>query len=434
MTRSLPTRHDPCTVKKRDLKNAAKVVTGDSLWGFQTDLVAPITVLALLLMRHQAGETMISAISSIEAGFVILPQILGNYLVGSVHRRKRLLVTWHLFAIIPFLFLMGVFARSSDSLPASTIRWGLLACFGGYYLFMGVIVAVWMDWMADLFHQGIRGSVFGTTLAFYSLLGACGSLLSGGLIERVARPEVFGWLYWSAGAVGAVSMMVFATVDDPTRDKPDRTLRLDTVTLFDRIGHSLRDREFRSYLIGRFFSMVGFSMLPFIAVYFRSEGGGGLSDGTIVAAGAALTLGSAGASFLLGRFGDKRGHRIGMLVGITVQVITLLVLLTGSGTVGCVLVYAGAGICRGSSMVSGYNMMFETCPHESRIAHITAGNFILAFAALAAPLGAGVVAERWDLRTLFVLSLGFSVVALVWFVFRVKDPRTYRAYPSVEEA
>ena len=44
-------------MKRRDFRDATKVATGDSLWGFQTDLVAPITVLAVLLMRHEVRGT-----------------------------------------------------------------------------------------------------------------------------------------------------------------------------------------------------------------------------------------------------------------------------------------------------------------------------------------------------------------------------------------
>jgi MFS family permease len=143
-----------------------------------------------------------------------------------------------------------------------------------------------------------------------------------------------------------------------------------------------------------------------------------------------MTLGYAVSSFVLGRWGDKRGHRVGMLVGVSCQVAALAVVLASSGTVSCVLVYAATGIARGASMVSGYNMMFETCPHDSRMAHITVGNLFLSAANIGSPLLAGLAASHLGLTPLFSVCLGFSVVAFLWFVLRVREPRTLPVYAA----
>ena len=415
---------------RRERANAARVVGGDAVWGFQASLVAPSTVLAVLLLRHGAGPAMVSSILALEAGATVLPQILGNYLVRSAHHRKRFLILWHLGAIIPFLFVMGVVAHLAARMSPAAVRWGLLAGYAGYNFAMGIIMAVWLDWIADVFREGIRGTLFGLTFAFANFAGAAASLLAGALIESGKLPSVYGWLYTAAGLMAAASMALFALVRDPTREKPDRPLRLDLGTLLRHFRRSLADANFRSYIAGRALATAGFSIVPFFAIHFTSARGGALSEGTVVASGAAMTAGAAVASLIVGRRGDRRGHRGGMLLGLGLQGLTVALLLTTGGPLGCILAYAGAGLARGSVGVSGFNLLYETCTHEGRFAHITLGNFILSFAAIGAPLAAGLAAGRWGLRPLFVVSLGLCLLALLWFVARVKEPRTLRSSDS----
>jgi MFS family permease len=246
------------------------------------------------------------------------------------------------------------------------------------------------------------------------------------LIGSGRDSSIYGWLYTAAGLIAASSMALFALVRDPTRDQPDRELRLDLGTLFRHFGSSLADANFRSYMAGRVLGTAGFSMVPFVAVYYTSAHGGALSEGTVVASGAAMTAGAAVASLLVGRYGDRRGHRGGMLLGLGLQGITVALLLTTGGPLSCVLAYAGTGLSRGSVSVSGFNLLYETCPHEGRFAHITLGTFILSFAAIGAPLAAGLVASQWGLRPLFAVSFGVCLAALLWFIVRVKEPRSLR--------
>ena len=227
-------------MKRQDRWNAVVFSIGDALWGFQAGLVAVVTVLALLLQRYGASGTMIGSISAIETGLVTLPQILGNYLVPSLHSRKRRIILWHLFVMIPFLFAMSTINYFSSDLHPVVVRWGLLLCFGGHYLSMGMIFSVWMDWCARLFSQQIRGRILGIAWGLFSLAGAVGALLSGWCIDTYANANVYGWLYLAAGCMAIFAMLVYTLTDDPTHREPDRILRLEIAQLFSRFRSSLR--------------------------------------------------------------------------------------------------------------------------------------------------------------------------------------------------
>jgi MFS family permease len=136
-----------------------------------------------------------------------------------------------------------------------------------------------------------------------------------------------------------------------------------------------------------------------------------------------MTLGFSLASLILGPLGDRCGHRIGIVAGISMQLVTLAVLLTLPGLGGCVLAYAGAGVCNACASVSGSNMIYETCPHEHRMAHISVGNLLIGTPMAFAAVLAGLVAEAWSLAAVFRICLAFSAAALVWCLLRVREPR-----------
>jgi len=404
--------------------NVAWTATGEGIWGFMANFITPATVLTVMLTRLGAGERMIASITAIETACIALPQVLGIYLFHSRRRRQTLAILWHLFPCIPFLFVSGAVAlMAGHQLADRTAAWLLLLSLAGYQLSIGVVVAAWLDWLAHLYDQSRRGTAFGITFATAALGSFGGSLLAGAVLGDEPTSRTFGWLYIAAGILAIVSICSFWRVRDIGADKAEDVPRPDLGGLLRHFAHSLGDRNFRAFLIGRMLSAFGFCILPFVAVYFTTAAGGSLADGTVVSCFAAYTVGSAGAHLLLGRLGDRYGHRLGVVLGATGQVVALALLLMVRGMGGCIAVYACAGFCASSAWLSHYNLLFETCPHDNRMAHITVGNLVMTPALIVAPLIAGWVARAWGLPTLFLASLLISVAALLWFGLRVREPR-----------
>ena len=69
-----------------------------------------------------------------------------------------------------------------------------------------------------------------------------------------------------------------------------------------------------------------------------------------------------------------------------------------------------------------YNLLFESCPHDSRFAHITIANLVMATTMLP-PLAAGMIVDVWGVPKLAAGSLILSGVALVWMFRKVREPR-----------
>jgi MFS family permease len=408
------------------IHNAITLMLSEGAWGFQAAMIAPVTFFAVLLAEFGAGKIMIGSIAAVESGGIMVSQILGLLWFHSIRHRKRNLVWWHVGAVIPFLFILALLVYVSPHFPPQWVArliWLLLAF---YMVSIGIVVAVWSEWIASLFATKIRGRVMGLSLCSYAVTGSVGALLAGHLLKDHPEPRVFAFCLFVAGLMALVSMWGYNHVRDPAQERPEQLAVVDFQVIVSKFRQSLRDSNFRYFLGARLLTVLGFSMVPLVAVYYCRPEGGGLNPGTLVSCGASITVGLAAGNLGLGYLGDRRGHRIGLLVGIVCQIVALSVLLILPGLWGCLIFYFFAGISNASGWVSHYNLLFETCPHDHLGAHITIGNLALGGVGLVAPFLAGMIAEGFGLRLLFSISLAISAGALFWLWVLVRDPRSRR--------
>ncbi len=412
-------------------RNIILNVSGEGLWGVQAGMISSVTVLTVLLQEFGAGKTMIGSISALESGAALGLQFFGLYLFISRRKRRQQVVWWHLFAIVPFIFMIGILVRLASHLSPLLVRWGVLIFYTGFLIAIGMVGAAFMDWISRLYTDGIRGAVLGLIMFSSGVAAMCGSILSGWLMKVLSSPAVFAWIFMGAGVIAALSMSAFWLIDDSKINQLDDMPRPSIRDIKRYIHASLKNRGFRTLLEERTLALLGFCMLPFIAVHYTSLAGGALLKGTVVSAGAMMSMAAALTNLLTGRLGDKHGHQKGLLIGVIAQVVTLLVLLFGRGVWSCLMAYTGAGIFLGTNTVSYYNVLFETCPHDNRFAHITVGNFIIGMVGMVAPILAGMIAARWNVQTLFTICLGFSVITLFWHFLFVRKPPRERPIPEI---
>jgi MFS family permease len=230
---------------------------------------------------------------------------------------------------------------------------------------IGITLGVWQDWLASVFPKEIRGRAMGISFFFSSAAGFAAALIAGKLINMFPGTKIYGILFIAAG----------------------------------------------------------FCILPFVAVYYMSDNGGGLTSGSIVSAGAAQTAGMALGNILLGKLGDKHGRRAGTIFGVVMQILALLMLIFSKGVVSCYAAYFVIGLSISASIISHTNMLFETCPHDNRLAHITVGSLMMSAGSIGFPLLSGFFAATWGLQRLFIVSLIVSLAAMLWFLVRLKEPR-----------
>jgi len=400
-------------------------VCGDTIWGFQMALVGSATVLTVLLRDHGASATMIGGISAIDTVGVLLPQLAGLFIFRSVRTRKHDLLIWHFIGILPFLFVIALLTAFAGRLGDTVLRWGVLLCYAGHMCGIGVNMGVWTDWIAHLFPVRVRGRVIGVTWFFAALAGMGAAILAGRLLTLHPGTAIYALLYLAAGTIATVSILVFTLISDhAVRDQTPET-RLRVRDMARHAFDSLRSVNFRAFILGRIIATAGFCIVPFITLYYLSPAGGGIAKGSVVAFAAAMSVGLAVGHLAAGVIGDHHGHRAGLLIAVAMQIVTLVILLSSRGPASCIAAYFACGCVMGMAAIAHSNILFETCPHESRVTHITAGNIIIGSAIAVMPLLAGKLAQMTSVRVLFVVSLALSVAAFVWFLVFVREPRTY---------
>ena len=404
-------------------RNTALNAAGEALFGFKGNLVASFTVLTVLLRDHGASEGMIGAVWSIETAGALLPQLLGLYVFHSYRQRRRRLIVWHVVVMLPILAVMAALTFASKGIDPAAYRWAMLGCHGYYWFMIGVVNAAWSDFIAGLFPVAIRGTAMGLAMCAASLAGAAGALTAGWLLRLYPGPQVFACLYAGAWVIGTASMCLWIPVDDRVLQQIPEPPAPSVPVLARHFAQSLSDANFRAFVVARILATLGFCVTPFIALRFMAPAGGGLARSTVVSCGAAMTLGFALASLFLGPLGDRYGHRLGVLLGIGAQIAALLLLLGVPSLAGCILAYGCAGVSNACGVVSSGNMTFETCPHGHRMAHISVSNLLIGTPMAFAAILAGLLAERASLALVFRLCLLISSAALLWCLFRVKEPR-----------
>jgi MFS family permease len=410
-------------MRDRAGRNIVFNAVGEGLWGLLSGLVASSTVLVVLLRQYGASTVMVGAVTAIEIASTLAPQLLGSLLFASRQGRQRRLVAWHFVAIIPFLLAISAIAFFAPRWQPGLVRWLVLVSFGCYMSGIGVVLAAWFDWLSGVFARTTRGRALGLGFGSSALLNLAGGLAAGRLLALQDRLPAFALLYLLASLAGTASILTFGLlIDDPESRRPDDRppMRLAEMTAWFR--RSLADRNFRRFLAGRLLAMAGFTIVPFLAIFYTSAEGGSLAAAEVVTLGVFMPVGAALSNFAFGWLGDRHGHRIGVMAGAALQTAAIAAALLGRGAAGCAAAYFAAGLCGGAAAVSHLNMVFETCPHDHRLAHITIANLVLS-AGVVFPLLSGVVVERLGLATLLRASLAASGGAFIWYLAMVREPR-----------
>ena len=381
----------------------------------------PVTVLTVLLIQLGASQTTIGLIPSLDGLAMLLP-VVGIYLFRSHKKRKFRIVMFHYLALVPFLGMMGLSVLAHQYIPREILKVMLIVSWALFAAGIGMVGAVWVDWIAHLFRREIRGRITGLGWGCSSLAGIAGALAAGWALRGYNDIKTFGWLYLGAAAIAALSATIFLLIRDPSADQTvDCAPGLRD--MIDAARTSLTDRAFRNILIGRSLGMAGFCIGPFIAVYYLSKAGGGLADSLVVSLGAGQTAGSALSCMLFGWIGDRIGHRFGMLMGLVFQIACLLSVLLIHGSAGYFLAMLFSGCVGGTLLISYMNLVVESCPHQVRSAHLMIGNMVIGVTGLLFPMVGAQIAARAGIPALMQASLAASALALAWSLWNIKDPR-----------
>lgn len=402
--------------------NVRSCVFGEGMFGVGIGFLSSVSVLPLLLKRLGASEIEIGLVGSIFwAGWVLL-QPLGLLLFGRRRRTKRFLIPWSACCSVPTYLAMGAvvyFLAPASPRLCSILLLVLLAV---RVLGAGMAIPFWLDWQAMMFRRAIRGRVIGMMASAGPLGATIAALAAAKVVGSLGFPQNYSLLFPVAIVSFVTALASFASVREPeSLTAPHEGLKRGDV--LRRFRHSLGEKNFRNYLIGRILMSLGAGAAAFYAVHFSSAESGGLTEGTVIGLSALLGVTQFLAGYPLGRLGDRAGHKVGVVLGAVAQVAAILVAYVGEGALACGLSFALVGIAWSASWVSHVNMLFETCPHDSRVAHITLSNIVLGPVLWLVPVATGWMIGHVGMRTGIGLTLIPTLLGIAWLALVVREPR-----------
>jgi MFS family permease len=421
----------PLELKEHEGGNIARCAVGEGLFGLGMGLMSVITVLPILLEKYLgAGDVQLGLAFSLGTAGWLLAQPLGMLALARRRRTKRFIIPWAFCFVVPPFLAMGtavyLLGLERPRLCAAIVL-GLLAVriVGG-----GAAMPLWFDWQAMVFRRGIRGFAIGLIAGSSAVGAALAAVIAAGVRLKLDFPLNFALLFWAAVPFFAAGLTSYCTVREPDAlREPQPTKRAaDLLRLFRR---SLGERNFRSYLIGRVLLTLGSGAPAFFAVHFSSPAGGDVPEATVFALGLFLTVASMASGPLLGRLGDRAGHKKGVLIGAGAQLVAIAVAAFCVGRLACGVTFALLGVAWSSSWVSHHNMLFETCPHDSRVVHITLSSMVLGPVLFLVPIATGwMMAHVPGRPTGIALTLVPGVLGLLWLIARVREPREIEVLPE----
>ena len=145
-------------MERVDRKNLSVNAIGEALWGFGGNLVAPLTVLALLITSLGGSKLEVGLLSAIGAGAMLFPALAASFVMQRAAGKKKFLILYHVYLLMPFWALMGGIILFFAKDHPVVLRVLLPINYALYMCAMGFMLPLWMDWIAVLFKKDIRGT------------------------------------------------------------------------------------------------------------------------------------------------------------------------------------------------------------------------------------------------------------------------------------
>lgn len=407
--------------KRNIVCNAA----GEGLWGFGAALGSFVTVLPLLIKKMGGGNIEVGLLGTTAAVCILVPQGLSSLVLQHGRGRKRFLIAWHFTVMIPLWAGVGLATLFLGSERPFAARVLVLALVASFMLAMGFILPVWVDWAAGFVRPKRRGTLFGFGSSLFAGAGAVGAIAAKEIAERLDFPLDYAVLIFIGAGFYCLSMFAFLPIRELDAAPPGP--RMTGREVLARFRESLSEPNFRRYLVARLLLTAGSGPAVFLAVHYKSAGGGSVAEPVVIGFGAVLAVSQAVTALAVGRLGDSVGHKLGAIVGAVAQAAAISVAALVPGSLSCAISFACLGAAYASSWVSHQNMLFETCPHDCRTAHITVSNLVLAPLTAVVPVATGWAVGALGARTAFAACLVPTALGLAWLVFGVKEPRVVRA-------
>jgi MFS family permease len=381
------------------------------------------TILPAFATHLGASNLLIGAIPSVLTLGWFLPSLFAAHHTERLARKLPFVLRYTIWERVPMVALAAVALFLAESAPRLA-----LALFFGLILVMagtgGVLMPAWMDIVGRAIPTTLRGRFFGAASLVASTGGLLGSLATAWLLSTFVPPRSYGFCFLAGSVFLAFSYVALAATREPGASAPPEPVALGSY--LRRMPALLRrDPNLSWFLVARGVGTLGAMANGFYTVYAlrvwqAAEWQVGVFTTLFLAGQVAGNVG-------LGWLADRAGHRLVLVLGVAALAAGNLVALQAVSpeTLGPVFVLSGVHFA--AIHVSARTILLELATDVGeRPTYVGLANTALAPISFAAPLAAGLVADRVGFPTVFAAAALLGAVAVGLLLARVREPRWLR--------
>ncbi|MEM7128141.1 MAG: MFS transporter [Chloroflexota bacterium] len=381
-------------------------------------LISATTILPLFISKLTDSTIPLALVAMLSQGGHFLPQLFTANYIERLDRKKPIVVNLGFLAerLPAILLVLAPLAAYRSPVLALIL---FLLFYSWFNLGGGMIATAWQELVARCFPVTRRGRFFGINSFLGTILGIGAASVAGRLLNTVAFPLNFTYIFAAAGMSILISWFFIAQTREPVEAAAGttRTIREYLATLPDVVR---TDSNFCNYLTARFtlaMAEMGTGFLTVAAIITWN-----ISDGMVATYTTATLIGQTTGSITGGFISDRFGHRITLELSAFVAILAFGMAWLSPEAWWFIAVFFLMGLFRGVRMVSSMLVVLEFCASEKRPTYLGLANTLTGIGSMVAPLiGAALVLIGYS--WVFVASMLTSVAALLMLRFWVNDPR-----------
>ncbi len=401
------------------LRNTVYLSSVEGFWGAGMNLVSMGTVLPVFLERLGASYAVIALLPALSALGVGAPQLLSGYLTRKSRRRKGWVMGLHVLAPSPLAVIaLCLYEGLFDPLVLTLAGWAL------FYLLLGLLFPLWLDYMVAILDPARRGRAFGTIFFIQTIAGVGGVSLASWFLSRSASNETYALLFALAWAVLSAGALFFSgTREEDAESEPGAipTLPGHLASVYRTLRET---RWIKAYMAARWLVRGTYPLiLNFYAVFAVNSAGVTASEAALF--GAAALSGQAFGGLAAGFLGDHLGHRAPTLLGQASLVVAAGLLLLPLPGWAYFAVAALTGMFLATEYTSQTNWLMDLSAPGKRQTLLALAGFLLTPAGVLAPVAGGWAMDLAGFKAVAAV-VGLSVLAAMIIEYRVIPLRALR--------
>jgi len=395
-------------------------------WGFGIAFHTIYAVVPLFLRNLGAPESIAMSSAGLFNILIALPMLTIAALGRNIHNIKRAVILVHCLILIA-LFGMG-FTFTWINISTIDSAWIIyFVYFLLYGLSIGVVVPVWAEFLNKTTLITERGRFFGLGFAFNSIGSFIGGVALRILLDSdIPFPKNFGIGFLVLFISIALGTLVFWFY----RVKPTKNISRHR-TIKDFISETIKivtgHKNFQKYLLSRIFFCASLPGMGLYAVYCQNKFNFDISEaGTFTIFN---VIASGTTSYLVGKMGDRWGHKSGMMIAYIAHFSAVILALNAQNMYWVYAIFITIGAGQGAFMPSAMNLVYDFAGERDTKTYMALiDSFMAPFVVLFLIVIGFLVHQHNYSLVLNILGscLLFSIILLH---FLVKDPRHSKEPP-----